>query len=197
MRKFIASLALIAVIAFGISQIAALPPANTVTRFPGAIYAYKYITGTFIQGRDSVGSPRGSFTYLRADSASIGGYGARTYSVLDSAKTGYAAIVTDTLRLVCGANVNGYFVAGITGTGSGTAMTLGTLPALCRPSHTVVTALSQFTDKDTTRLGWVSIATTGIMTVQRTDGFGRPTATLVATGVRAVLPGATFTFSRF
>jgi hypothetical protein len=156
---------------------------NDVNRF-SAIYVYKYLTASKVVARDSLVAKY------------VNGYQDTTFAVLDSAKTGYAAIVTDTLRLSCGSKVSGYFKAGITGTGSGTAMTVGTLPAACRPRNTVLVPI-QFTDADTLRLGFISWASSGIGTLQRTNTVGTPSATLIAGGTRAIPAGTSFTFSRF
>lgn len=192
MRKYL--LALLVIVA-AITQAAALPPANDVTRFPGAIYVYKYATATYVQGRDSVGSRLGSFGRVRADT--VNGYVQATYQVLDSALTGYATNPTDTLRLVCGANVSGYFVAGITGTSNGAALTIGHLPAACRPSHTVLITLQKVTDNGVTRYGVGSVATTGIITVSKTDTMGVQSATFTSSGTKGVGAGVSFTFPRF
>ncbi len=127
----------------------------------------------------------------------INGYAQATYSVLDSALTGYATNPTDTLRLVCGTNVNGYFVAGITGTSNGAALTVGHLPSGCRPSHTVVVPLSKVTDNSITRIGFASIASTGIMTISKTDTAGVQSATFTASGTKGIGAGVTFSFPRF
>ncbi len=119
-------------------------------------------------------------------------------SVLDSALTGYSSPPTDTLR--CSADfysVTCYFVAGITGTSNGTALTVGHLPANFRPGHTVVVDLSSVTNNGVERFGRMSIASTGIGTVSRFDSLGLPLATYCACGTKAIGAGTSFSFSKF
>lgn len=121
-----------------------------------------------------------------------------TYQVLDSALTGYASAPTDTLRCSC----TDYFtqcyqVAGLSGTSNGAALTVGHLPAACRPSHTVIIGLAKVTDNGVTRYGTGSVATTGIITISKTDTAGVQSATFTTSGTKALGAGVTFGFSRF
>ncbi len=124
-------------------------------------------TSKFI-GLDTVVATKG----LRVGSNSVS-----SIAVLDSGLTGYATKPTDTLR--CAVDVFGvhlYFVAGITGTSNDTVLTVGHVPAACRPSHTL-TLPAMVTNGNVQRVSKVTLSTAGVFTVYAADVDGVMSAT--------------------
>ncbi len=155
-----------------------------------------------VHDSNQVAMRTGNGDYYKASAYALSGYlnsgfPQATYQILDTALTGYATLPTDTIRLSCGAVVSGYFVAGISATSNGAALTIGHLPAACRTSHTVVVPLSLVKNNDTVRVGSVSIAATGIMTVSKSDADAVLSATFTASGGKGVGAGSSFTYPRF
>lgn len=121
-----------------------------------------------------------------------------TFVTVDSAKTGYATPPTDTLRCACSSTFTSCRqVGGLSGTSNGAALTIGTLPAACRPSGTVVVGIAQVTDDGVTRYGIGSVAATGIITVSKTDTAGVQSATFTTSGTKGVGAGTVYSFPRY
>lgn len=200
MKQILAAFALLLAIGFN----AEAGQAQVITKFPGTVAAFKNVqAGDTLKGRvvkaKSVGDTVAAaklITGPRAVIDTLNGYPTLTYAVLDSAKTGLDQVSSDSLFLSCGAWVCGVFKNGLTDTTSGTAMTVGTLPAACRPARTTRVPIL-FMDADTLRTGSVSWATTGIGTLSRANATGSITATLLAAGtLRGIPAGAGFCFTR-
>lgn len=143
----------------------------------------------------------GSVKKTGADTAAsytVGTFTTGTIAVIDSALTGYASPPTDTLRCSVGFfHVDCLQVAGLSGTSNGTALTVGHIPAAFRPSHTVTVTISKVTDNGGPRQSIGSLATTGIITVSKTDSMGVQSATFTASGTKGVGAGVIYSFPRF
>ncbi len=126
-------------------------------------------------------------------SLTVHGRTSDSISVLDSALTGYASKPTDTLRCAVDQfNVSFYFVAGITGTSNDTVFTVGHVPALCRPSHTL-TLPAMVTNGNIQRVSKVVLSTAGVLTVYAADVDGVLSATgFSASNTKALVLTASF-----
>lgn len=117
-------------------------------------------------------------------------------NVLDTA-TGFSTVVTDTMRCLCSsAFASCSLKAGFTGTSNATSLTITTLPPQCRPTNTKLVQIPGVTNNSVKRGGLASIASTGVVTISKTDSVGVTSATFVNTGTKALDAGIVLEFPK-
>ncbi len=131
--------------------------------------------------------------FLRVGTATTG-----TFSILDSALTGYGTTPSDTVRYSVDVNnVCFYQVGGFSASSTTTGLTIGHIPAALRPTHAQTPVVWSVTNNGVARKGAFSIATTGIITVAYDSTAFLVTPTFTATGTKGVAAGISACYSRF
>ncbi len=161
-------------------------------------HAYKTITGCQMRTWGSQQDTINATTRVKTPQLVLVTDTSGTTVALDSMLTGAATNPNDTVRCTRIAfMVQCRQVGGISATSNTGAFTFGPLPAGYRPIGTVVVDIARVTDNGVVRHGVGSIATTGIVTVSKSDTDGVYSATFTSSGTKAIGAGTVLTFPRF